>query len=98
MRLVELTDPAPLAPSFNARDSAVVERDVGLPADGPSADVARMSSATSEEESIEAQLERRGLLVISASYDPTWQAEVDGRTAPLVGVNYLQRGVMLEPG
>jgi uncharacterized membrane protein YfhO len=41
---------------------------------------------------------RPGVLVLSDVDYPGWKAEVDGRDAPVERVDYLLRGVRLEPG
>ena len=38
------------------------------------------------------------MLVMTDAWHPDWMAEVDGRTVPLLRVNYLQRGIWLSPG
>ncbi|MCR9104284.1 MAG: YfhO family protein [Gammaproteobacteria bacterium] len=39
-----------------------------------------------------------GLLVLTDSYYPNWQASVDGEPAEIIPVNHLFRGVQIEPG
>jgi uncharacterized membrane protein YfhO len=39
-----------------------------------------------------------GLLVVSQTYDPGWQATVDGRPAPIYRVDHLLQGIPLEAG
>ena len=48
--------------------------------------------------SVEATLARPGMLVLHDSYDPSWQAEIDGRPAPIVRADTLYRGVALPSG
>jgi len=84
--------------SFAARTMAVVEQDIGPMDDAAHADPVQHVLETDEAETIVARLERRGLLVVAESYDPDWHVSLDGRPAPLLRVNYLQRGVVLEPG
>jgi hypothetical protein len=40
----------------------------------------------------------RGVLVVSDVWFPHWKAQVDGEDVPLLRVNHVFRGVMLEPG
>ena len=47
---------------------------------------------------VEATLADAGLLVLRDSYDPSWQAEVDGVPAAVARVNARYRGVALPPG
>ena len=47
---------------------------------------------------IEATAPRAGMLVLRDSYDPSWRAEVDGQSAPIVRAYGLYRAVALAPG
>jgi hypothetical protein len=47
---------------------------------------------------IQATLDRPGLLVVSESYAPGWQAYVDGQPAPIVPTDIFLRGVYLDAG
>ncbi len=47
---------------------------------------------------IEAKITKPSMLVVSEVFSPGWQVKVDGREARLWRVNYLLRGVALEPG
>jgi membrane protein YfhO len=47
---------------------------------------------------LEVRAQGPGLLVVAEAWDPGWRAEVDGRPAPLLRVNYAELGVVLGPG
>jgi arylsulfatase A-like enzyme len=47
---------------------------------------------------IEAEAPEPGLLVLTDTCYPGWRASVDGAPAPILGANYLFRGVELTPG
>jgi hypothetical protein len=57
------------------------------------AEVARLGASL-----LEARAAGPGLLVIAEGWDPGWSAELDGRACPLLRVNDVQMGVVLEPG
>jgi len=68
------------------------------PAAGRQVEAAQITSYSSRKVTVEANLDRRGILVLNDSDFPGWQAEVDGKTARMVSANYMFRGVFLEPG
>ena len=47
---------------------------------------------------LEAEVPTRQLLVLNDRWYPGWKALVDGGERPILKVNYLARGVLLEPG
>ena len=47
---------------------------------------------------VEASMPKAGVLVLRDTFDPSWQAEVDGRPADVVPANLLYRGVALPEG
>jgi hypothetical protein len=47
---------------------------------------------------LEVRAEGPGLLVLAVSFDPGWKALVDGKPAPVLRVNDVQMGVVLEAG
>jgi hypothetical protein len=47
---------------------------------------------------VKAKATKPSMLVVSEVFSPGWQVKVDGREARLWRVNYLLRGVFLEPG
>ena len=47
---------------------------------------------------LELRAEGPGLLVLTTSFDPGWQAQVTGAPAPVLRVNAVQMGVPLGPG
>jgi uncharacterized membrane protein YfhO len=59
---------------------------------------ARVTSRSSDAVEVEAELARRGVLVLVEAFDPGWVVRVDGQEAPLLRANVLFRGVRLSPG
>jgi hypothetical protein len=47
---------------------------------------------------IDVRAQGPGLLVLADGWDPGWRAEVEGRPAPILRVNYVQMGVVLGEG
>jgi hypothetical protein len=47
---------------------------------------------------LEARVDHRSLLVLGDAWYPGWVARVDGRRQPIFRVNYLFRGIFVEPG
>jgi uncharacterized membrane protein YfhO len=47
---------------------------------------------------VEADVDRPGVLVLSEPYYPGWSATVDGKPAPLLRADYAFRGVALPAG
>ena len=104
-RLVEDEDAAfeaVLEPGFDPRREAVVERPITGVADGPlrpgAAGSARIVEDDPERVVIEADANRRAVLVLADIYYPGWKAKLDGEEVPIERVDYLLRGVALEPG
>jgi hypothetical protein len=89
------------APGFDGRRVAITERPLkGLPrgAGGGPAGQAQLVSYGNERVVAEATARRPALLVLTDLHYPGWKVLVDGRDAALERVDYLLRGVMLEPG
>jgi hypothetical protein len=104
-RLVEDEDAAfdaVLEPRFDPRREAVVERPItGLgerPLRPGAAGSARIVEDEPERVVIEADADRRALLVLADVHYPGWKAELDGEEVPIERVDYLLRGVALAPG
>jgi uncharacterized membrane protein YfhO len=51
-----------------------------------------------EEVELSAHMQTAGLVVLSDSYYPGWQAYVDGAGVPIVRANYFVRGVYVRAG
>ena len=45
-----------------------------------------------------ADVKAPAVLFVTDRYSPSWQAEVDGKPAPLLRCDFIMRGVYLEPG
>lgn len=94
------------APGFDGRRVAITESAVegllhadtsGDPAYASAGD-ARIVSYEHERAEVDATARRPSLLVLTDLHFPGWKVRVDGREAPLERVDYLLRGVMLDPG
>jgi hypothetical protein len=87
-----------LDPALDLRATAVVERTLGLPATAPGAGRAALERYEPERVTIAARATAPGVVVLSDLHYPGWEATVDGRDAPIERVDYLLRGVRVEPG
>jgi hypothetical protein len=92
------------AAGFDGRSIAITERPVeGVPQGeagvGPEpAGRARIVSYENERVVVDAEPSRRSLLVLTDVHFPGWEVRVDGHEQPLERVDYLLRGVALDPG
>ncbi len=59
---------------------------------------ASILSYSSQRVKIEAETKKPGILMLTDSNYPGWKVYVDGKASSLLGVNYLFRGVFLDPG
>jgi hypothetical protein len=86
--------------SFDGRSAAVTEKAVaGLPQGGAAATGnASITRYEPEHVVVRARSSGSALLVLGDNYFPGWKAKVDGRSAPIVRVDYLFRGVRIGPG
>jgi hypothetical protein len=95
---------AATAPGFDGTAVAITERPVeGVPHGGAGADPeppgrARIVTYENERVVVDAEPARRSLLVLTDVHFPGWEVRVDGREQPLERVDYLLRGVALDPG
>lgn len=71
--------------------------EAGVPARAAAGD-ARLERYDAERVTIAARAARPSLLVLSDVHYPGWKARVDGEEVKVERVNYLLRGVALEPG
>jgi len=84
---------------FDPSRNAVVEQETGFeptPARGFIA--AEIKEYENERVVIRAGAPERALLILTDTYYPGWKAEVDGEETEVLRVNFVQRGVLLEPG
>ena len=84
---VVLERPPALSPTFTGASSP----------EGPPARV-RITSYAENRVDIAADFPRPGFLVLNDLYYPAWQAELDGRSAPIYRANYLVRAVAVPAG
>lgn len=90
------------SPSFDPASSVIV--DGGLPP-GVASSATNENDGTVEFVSyapkdikLKATVKSASVLLYNDRIDPSWRAEVDGKSAPLLRCNYIMRGVYLEPG
>lgn len=87
------------APGFNPRELALVDTALPSPS-GPAsarADIRREMYRNNALRYAVAN-DETGIFVLSENWFPYWRVTVDGVRQPLLRVNYLFRGVYLEPG
>jgi hypothetical protein len=88
-------------PRLDLRRTAVVEEPLdGLP-EIAAEDVGGRAEITEyqpDRVTVAAEARRDGVLVLGDIHYPGWKASVDGRDVPVERVDYLLRGVRLEPG
>ena len=83
-------------PGWRPAEEAIVEDHIdSLGGTGGSA---RLAAYEPERVVVEADSRGPGLLVLSDLHYPGWNATVDGREVDIERVNYVMRGVPLEPG
>ena len=88
------------AASFDGRRVVVVVEALDGVPQGPrtSSGDAEITEYDPDRVTVNVRAERRGLLVLGDVHYPGWKAQVDGRDVPIHRVDYLLRGVQLEPG
>jgi hypothetical protein len=91
-----------VAPDFDPRREAILEQApagaYAAPAAAPPATLVRVSAPAPTRLDVELELPRPGILVVSETWYPGWQATVDGAPAEILRANYLLRGVELAAG
>lgn len=91
---------AVVASSFDARRDAVVRADEArgeMPLPGASG-TARVTSERNARVTIQANLSRRGLVLLDDAYAPGWSVTVDGRPARPLETDVVLRGVVVPSG
>jgi hypothetical protein len=86
-----------LDPAFDPLGEVLLDEVRERAAAGPAGAV-RVVRRTTDTVEVEAELSRRGVLVLAEAYDPGWRVSVDGRAATLLRANALFRGVRLDAG
>ncbi len=78
----------------------LLERDPGIPSAGRPSELrpARIRRYAPERVEIEVATDRAGLLVLTDSYYPGWEAHLDGAPAEIHRANGLYRAVVVPPG
>lgn len=87
-------------PAFEPREEAIVSAPVPGIARSPSklGGGARIVRYEPDRVELSVDTDAPGFAVLSDVYDPGWKATVDGRETPIHRVDYLLRGVAVEPG
>ena len=84
---------------FDPAKNAVVERDIDFETPSPRGFLAaKVEESENERVVVLAEAPEEALLVLTDTFYPGWRAEVDGDEAEILRVNFVQRGVLLEPG
>jgi Bacterial membrane protein YfhO len=96
-RLPELAE-ALMAPDFDPSQEVVLAGGEARMASHPFVGSARLVEAAPDRVLIEASLSERGYVVLVDGYDPGWQAQIDGRTTPVLCANGAFRAVAVEAG
>jgi hypothetical protein len=88
------------SPNLDARRVAVTERRLpGVPeSGGGAAGTARITSYEPDRVTIDARLDRRGVVVLGDNWFPGWKAKVDGRAVDVERVDYVLRGTVVDRG
>lgn len=58
----------------------------------------RLTGYRASEVELEAEMETNGLVVLTDTFYPGWEAEIDGAPTPIVRANYFVRGVFVPAG
>jgi hypothetical protein len=69
-----------------------------VPAEDPSAETVRITARDNDEIRLSVNVTSRALVVLSEIWDPDWTATVDGRSTRIYRMDYMFRGVVVEPG
>jgi hypothetical protein len=88
-------------PKFDPRKVAYLEAPLAEPLPAPagtSAGEARVVSHGYTRVDVDVDATQRAVLVLADAYFPGWRATVDGRPASIFPVDYLMRGIVVEPG
>ena len=85
-------------PSFDARSTVLLVGAAPALETCEGSEDARVVGRTANTVTIKARLACRGMVELSETWYPGWQAEADGRRLPIYQANSALRGVVLEPG
>jgi hypothetical protein len=89
-------------PQFKPREEAVIEdahNSVVLPTTFTAdKDQVRWTRPSNNEVQVEVTCQDAGLLVLTDTYYPGWEATLDGKEVPIMRANYLFRGVSIPGG
>ena len=86
-------------PGFDPRSEAVVRADeVGSTPPPRSSGTARVAAEENARVTLDATLDRPGLVVLADAWAPGWSVAVDGEPARAVQANVVTRGVVVPAG
>ena len=88
-------------PDFDPLNYAILEEQVPGLSSGPATRNALIPSfvrRTSQEVTIDAELDRTGLLLLGDTWFPGWKARVDGQDTNIYPANYVMRAVLVPAG
>jgi hypothetical protein len=80
-------------PSFDPRELALVESALELPEECQG--TATLVSETPTHLELALAMQTSGLVVLTDTWDPGWEARVDGRAVPILRANHALRGVLV---
>lgn len=88
------------AASFDHRESVILEKAPPFPSaqEPMSKGEARVVQDNINDLTVEAELDRPGILVLADNYYPAWKAYLDGKPTEIIRANYIQRAVFLPAG
>lgn len=100
MSSVQLRSTAVLADNASSRRGLPTRQPTGCdgPAGGTAGPAARIDRYQAEHVSIRTHDDEPGLLILSDSWFPGWEATVDGERVPVLRVDHALRGVVLPAG
>lgn len=83
---------------FDARRTAVLEKDVGIPAEGEGDYTAEITEYNANSVAVDVTASSPGILVLTDVHYPGWKALVNGRPGEVLRVDGVVRGVVVPAG
>ncbi|MGE0747437.1 MAG: hypothetical protein AB7K86_19410 [Rhodospirillales bacterium] len=85
-------------PDADPRDTVLLETPPGIAPAGDAAGTVRIAAYRNAEVVVDVASDSGGFVVLHDVWHPWWQAEIDGRPAPMLRANVLFRAVAVPPG